>query len=568
MSHPFAKIALVGGLLSTAVGIYGHLDNRIHYCDRRTTPCTPAIVVAESLPRTATVIEVLPGSGLTRTLGGIIAIACFSSGMAATVRADKREQQRKLEAEKLEAEQAKRKQILEKEEEAKLAIAADMRVALFEREIKEASALLYLEQHPELVELLAQQSTSVEMPEQAEIEVKEAGEEQPAELSPKEKLTQLIREHEGGWISQLMKKPILIYGDMGGYKSYFAAFLGLCRYYLYGHKIVSICDPHFHQNKEESWKHLVKIAVVGYGAHHDYSEVNTCLEQMYERFKVRTQKDQWVTSIWDEVTNYSLYEDCKKNASLFLRKILSDPRKAHEAPIIISHDDTLEATGGAEGFSKAKERGLIKLELFSDSENQPLFKGKLSGIKDKQGQRIENLEVSIKADWIRPVYVYELFNPKNDSQTEHKVSEKQVEKTFRDQINEFLADCWKAETPETGLQNPIDQSTESTESTEQSTDASMAHSKDLSDSVYESMTFQKVQELFPETDPKSMYESTVAAVDLGLSPAQIVKKVLRCTRDNSHPTRSYNLIGKPLLKWLLQQFDDGTLINKFKEFFE
>jgi transcriptional regulator with AAA-type ATPase domain len=67
-------------------------------------------------------------------------------------------------------------------------------------------------------------------------------------------LLKLIEEHEGGWIGQLMKKPVLIYGDRGSFKSYFAAFLALCRHYLRGHEIISIADPHFHQNKDKCWE--------------------------------------------------------------------------------------------------------------------------------------------------------------------------------------------------------------------------------------------------------------------------------------------------------------------------
>jgi hypothetical protein len=44
---------------------------------------------------------------------------------------------------------------------------------------------------------------------------------------------------------------------MGSYKSYFAAFLALCRHYLRGHQIISIADPHFHQNRDECWECLV-----------------------------------------------------------------------------------------------------------------------------------------------------------------------------------------------------------------------------------------------------------------------------------------------------------------------
>jgi hypothetical protein len=86
-------------------------------------------------------------------------------------------------------------------------------------------------------------------------------------------LRKLIEQHEGGWIGQLMKKPILIYGERGRFKSYFAAFWALCRHYLRGHHIVSIADHHFHQNKDECWEYLVKFGVPGSGANYDYEAI-------------------------------------------------------------------------------------------------------------------------------------------------------------------------------------------------------------------------------------------------------------------------------------------------------
>lgn len=226
----------------------------------------------------------------------------------------------------------------------------------------------------------------------------------------KAKLLKLINEHESGWIGQLMQKPLLIYGDMGSFKSYFAAFLALCRYYLRGHQIISIADPHFHQNSYESWKCLVDLGVSGYGANQNYFAVGEQLNAMYARFAVRTLKDKPLTSIWDEVTGYSSEEGTIEPAKKLIRKVIGDPRKANEAPILIGHDNTLIALGGSEGFSKSRDRGIIQLELYSDSENRPLFKGKLSGIKNEDGEFVEAQKVSIAAEWIRPEWVYNLFN--------------------------------------------------------------------------------------------------------------------------------------------------------------
>jgi hypothetical protein len=228
-------------------------------------------------------------------------------------------------------------------------------------------------------------------------------------------LLKLIEEHEGGWIGQLMKKPILIYGDQGSYKSYFAAFLALCRYYLRGHSIVSIADPHFHQNKNKCWKYLVNLGVPGYGANFNYEEIGEQLNAMYDRFAIRTEEDNPITSIFDEVTNYGLEEGSKEPASKLSRKVVSDPRKSNESPLIIAHNNTNAAWGGGSGFSDSLQGNVIQLKFLSTSEQTPVFRGVISGIKDEEGEFIKDYKISILANWIRPEFVYNLFNPPTDS---------------------------------------------------------------------------------------------------------------------------------------------------------
>jgi hypothetical protein len=285
----------------------------------------------------------------------------------------------------------------------------------------------------------------------------------------KAKLLKLINEHEGGWIGQAMQKPLLIYGDMGSYKSYLASFLALCRHYLRGHQIISIADPHFHQNCEESWKCLVAIGVPGYGANQNYQAVGQQLNAMYDRFATRTLKDKPYTSIWDEVTGYSSEEGTIEPAKKLIRKVVGDPRKANEAPILIGHDNTLAALGGGEGFSKSRDRGIIQIELYSDSENRPLFKGTLSGIKNNDGEFVDAQKVSIAPDWIRPEWVFELFNTKDETleiptETKPEIEPKKLEPTttsnkaeFLDQARKWLDDIYKPEAEVTSDTTPWDE---------------------------------------------------------------------------------------------------------------
>jgi hypothetical protein len=173
---------------------------------------------------------------------------------------------------------------------------------------------------------------------------------------------------------------------MGSYKSYFAAFLALSRHYLRGHQIISIADPHFHQNRDECWECLVKLGVPGYAAHHDYFAVGEQLNAMYSRFAVRTLKDSPLTSIFDAMTGYAQEEGTQEPASKLTRKTVGAPRKAKESPIFIAHNHTNAAFGGGQGFSKSINTEVIHLELFWDSEQPPLFRGNISAIKKENGK--------------------------------------------------------------------------------------------------------------------------------------------------------------------------------------
>ena len=139
---------------------------------------------------------------------------------------------------------------------------------------------------------------------------------------------------------------------------------------------------------------------------------------MYDRFAIRTEEDNPITSIFDEVTNYGLEEGSKEPASKLSRKVVSYPLKSNESPLIVGRNNTNAASGGGSGFSNLLQGNVIQLKLLPNSEQTPVFRGVVSGIKDENRQFIKDYKISIFANWIRPELVYNLFNPPTDS-TKH-----------------------------------------------------------------------------------------------------------------------------------------------------
>ncbi|MFQ4168180.1 hypothetical protein [Scytonema millei] len=233
--------------------------------------------------------------------------------------------------------------------------------------------------------------------------------------NPKQEVIERLQNHENGWLYEICTgiKPLYIIGDQGSFKSYSAAAIALVRQYLEGCKLEAIIDPHFHQNKSKSWKTLLNLQPKTYGANQNWYQINQGIQDALSRWDERTLDDKPICSIFDEMTNYSLHEECLELSAELNRRILSDPRKSNEGVIIISHGFTNAATGGTSGFAKTRESGTLQLELRSDNKMRPLFKGTLNGYKDADGNLIKDLPISLP-DWFKPETIYNwLWNHKS-----------------------------------------------------------------------------------------------------------------------------------------------------------
>ncbi|HEY9597086.1 MAG TPA: hypothetical protein V6D33_05400, partial [Cyanophyceae cyanobacterium] len=146
------------GVATSSASLMGFFDNQIRYCDPITNPCT-SVTIPDWFgdpPSDAKFVRLFPGNKVSRVFWGILSPLSFGVCVAAALVAASNQQaidERNASQQVLEGIQ---KQLLSEEEIQKLAIASDMRVQDFRRELIDGYAALLLEKHPELIERFTQ----------------------------------------------------------------------------------------------------------------------------------------------------------------------------------------------------------------------------------------------------------------------------------------------------------------------------------------------------------------------------------------------------------------------------
>lgn len=231
----------------------------------------------------------------------------------------------------------------------------------------------------------------------------------------KESLREKLKEHEGGWLWELatIRKPLWIVGGQGSWKTNFASSLIMCRYIYNGWKLVSIADPQYHQNgkKDKPWYPLIKLEPEVYGMDEEgngyhWEGIEEAINSTFKRWSNRSESDSIIQSVWDEVSNYAENVD---NAPTFTKRINSDPRKANEAVILLSHGKTGAMTGGSVGSKEARDENSIYLRLSAKNNLTPTFKGKIEGWKNSDGEILDEMPITIPKEWFNPQMIQELL---------------------------------------------------------------------------------------------------------------------------------------------------------------
>jgi hypothetical protein len=77
-------------------------------------------------------------------------------------------------------------------------------------------------------------------------------------------------------------------------------------------------------------------------------------------------------------------------------------------------------------------------------------------------------------------------------------------------------------------------------------------------------------QMYPGMTPEQLFLALSEAARLGQKPRDIIRSILKCGEKNDHATRSYSRHGKTLLKWLIENYDDGEIsqLPKIQEFLQ
>jgi hypothetical protein len=195
-----AIACVVVGIGCSGLSLFGYFDKHVSYCDPATNPCTPVAVAGSQYPKNAKFVKLHQGWGLLRTASGAIGAISFGAGYftsgAASVKQRKSEEEAALSEARQKQLEATTSDILDGEEIQKTAIAADLRVKDFKRELYDGYNTIYLEKNPELLDALtaaAPQSLPASLPAPVESKFQEVeNAELPSKTSPAPNRNQLL----------------------------------------------------------------------------------------------------------------------------------------------------------------------------------------------------------------------------------------------------------------------------------------------------------------------------------------------------------------------------------------
>jgi hypothetical protein len=352
---------------------------------------------------------------------------------------------------------------------------------------------------------------------------------------------------------------VLVYGAPGSGKSTFAGD-EIAKRLAAGHRVI-VLDPHAAFG---AWQ---GCEVIGGGM--DYTAIDAKLawfaSEVAKRYKiVQTQpnpKFQPLTFVCDEFTRWG--SKCANSAEFF-EQLVTDIRKVEMFGLIISHTRTLAGLANAKGFASLRDEALLEVEILGNQDSEtgratPRFEAMVK----LPGQSLSDRTL-VKLTRHSTPGANETTAKPNPTQTDYVEYFNRVYKLEFDLSPKTQPDSQpdSDDLSDGHSQHPPDSD---------QTELNPGQPEPLSDNVSGVIwTVRLCHKLYPDITPEQLFESVSASARSGESVRKIIKSVLKCGEGNDHQTRSYSKHGKTLLRWLIDNYDNGEVASlpEIKKFLE
>ena len=327
---------------------------------------------------------------------------------------------------------------------------------------------------------------------------------------------------------------VLIYGAPGSGKSTFAA-SEITKRKAAGHRVI-VLDPH------AAYGAWAGCEVIGGGM--DYAKIDAKLAwfstevgKRYKRLHSEPNPSfEPLTFVCDEFTNWASRCESSEN---FFRTILSDIRKVEMMALVISHTRTLAGLANAKGFASLRDEALLEIEILGNQDAE-------------SGRATPRFEAMVK---LPGQSLSDRTLVKLAKHSSPGVDNSAPKPTLLD--SEYLERAW-------GMEFDLGQKKTQDSPVGSDDESGSPAGNGLLDSSQGKVsgfvwTVRRCHEFYPENTPEQLFESVSVAAESGESVRNIIKNILKCREGNDHKNRSYSQHGKTLLRWLIANYDNGSI---------
>jgi len=614
-----AIVCVIVGIGCSGFSLFGYFDRHISYCNRVTNPCTPVVVTASHYPKTAKFVSIHQGWGLLRTASGAIAAISFGVGYftsgAASMKQQKIDESIALEEARQKQLEATTSDILDEEEIQKTAIAADLRVKDFKRELYDGYNTLYLEKNPELLEALTTptpQSLPASLPNPMESKPQEVeNAEPPSKTASAANNNQLL-----GVELPITPKLGVKFFDWKQFREtpeMFPHIRGVAATRCGKTTLFDWLMDVMPSQKQsvitvKRWPHQwIGLDVIG--VPEDYKAIRSSLEALQgERVRRTALMAKGIDSpIWNVAV------DEWKAISRNVRAIVDRKTKqiiSLGAKQIMGEMITLARETNIRIFALAQGRQVVTWGLEGESDLAECFCSIYMGKfaveecesyrnkfpKDSEQyakyQQVRHYLESLgnRAAWIScelgefPAVVPDLSQWKREVIKEQiepsadtNKQNMEVDQTSETDDPEQLWELAKQRLEETLKSSEIAETGEHSERDTQEPDVSTPSTpkgggiplEPLPDKEYPIRDGASlVSRYFCETTESALFEQVLAYLDTSCHASDIIKNVLKCTKPDKDSARSYSSVGKPVFIYLVRKYGTAALIAHFADFLD